>query len=243
MINLKNKSTLLIIILGINLFLSNIALGLSSTQGSIAIGKCVSTKCLDLIFPYPHPDPEITSLQNPTVSFIDTNNKNIFFHTTSILQGLTVYDSKETGGFTIDANITPFKNTVNSSQIDYTNIGIISFVNSNSNSIDSNPTDLDILSNIDPVQRGIISKPFSSTELLDLENLNNNSILNKYFYFGGSSPGISDTKTLVNASNTGYHLGIHNLGIGLIIRIPPNAPTFITDGIYQSTLTLTLIAT
>lgn len=206
------------------------------TNGSITIDPCaISTEgCLYLS------TPESLTRVDSRVVFIKNENNSIYYYTSSLGKQITINDATTLGHFKLDIDSSNLRLNTNSNiiEIPKTNIGILTYNESNNSSIDGSNISGNPLptSNIDPVSQSITSEPFDETTYL--ENIANNTISQTpYFHFFSNTP-----INIINANSAPSYLGNYSFGLGLIIHLSSTAiqDYNLLDGTYSGQLTFTI---
>lgn len=235
---MRHKNKYLIgLILTLNLIFSvSGTLAQSISSGSVDVNACISD-CLALSAP------NTLNIAN-TPLFFNNQQKRIYLYSNYDLgQQVMVNDARVNGQFMLDVNISELTHTTNSNAIiPLDNIGILTFNNSSSSSLDGYNGDGFSVpeSNLDPVYRGETTEPFSQNELLAL--ISASAPFDNYFInFSGSGP-TSTALNLISANTDPSYLGRYSFGLGLVINLPDNAINDfqLTNGTYQGDITFTL---
>lgn len=235
---INRKTFFVLAAVSINLVFST---GLSladSVSGTIGITNC-TVDCFSLS--------ALTSLSLNGTQFIDNNSKNFYLYSFYDLGNkVSIKNALENTGFELSVISSKLTNTSDPSiQIPYSQIGILSFNDSPTQSIDASRinTDTPIESNIDPVVIGQTSEPFDQSALkAHIDNQDN--IENYYTYFSGTGVN-SDPIDIVSGPNDDNSMGYFNFGISTIVKLPDRSISDlgVRAGQYNLTLTFSLIST
>lgn len=231
----KNKLAIGIILL-INLITSVSVTFAQSSTGSVTVNPC-PTDCLALS------GPNSIAAANSPLFFNNEESRIYLYSNYNLGEQVVVTDTNEDAQFSLDVNISDLVNSSNNSIIiPLADIGILTFNNSSTGSVDGyNADGLGLpSSSLDPVVRGETTEPFSQTELLAM--INGSSNFDSYYTpFSGAGP-TSSALNIITANNESSYLGRYNFGIGLIITLPDNAINDLSliDGVYEGSLTFSL---
>ncbi len=234
-----NKKLLSSFILACNILIASNLANAVDVSGSLEITGC-STNCLTLTVP------NNLSLHNS--QFLDNSNQNIYLYGNYNLgEGIKINNVMMSDtGFSLSVKSSNLISVEDSNyKLPYSEIGILTFNNSNTESIDMvrNNNSIPIQSEIDPVVKGETTEPFNYNKLLD--NIEDQiDITDYYTYFSGANPNLSDDIAIINQTpQDDNSKGSFEMGLSLIFKIPQNSIDNgqLIESDYNGGITFTLI--
>ena len=214
------KKNFLLIFLLLNLVLSLKAYSQTSVQGSITVGPCVGI-CISLSTP--------ASINFPEHFIGETSDLIQTATNYSVGEKIQIADNKGLGGFQLDVSMEDLENT-DGSKINFTQIGILTFNNSSTQSVDSSSPDSTVTSSLD--------KEYSYRSFL-----NSDVSESDFTFFSGPGPA-SDSINIINAPSATGRTNAFTFGFALTIKTDNNSITRttnnITPGNYSGNIIFTL---
>lgn len=233
-----NKKLLTLFLLTCNIFIAGNLVNAANVNGTLEITGC-SVNCLTLTVP--------NNLNLHNKQYFDNTDQNIYLYGNYNLgEEIKINNVIDNVGFSLSVKSNNLISTEdNSYKLPYSKIGILTFNNSNPESIDMirNDNSIPIQSEIDPVIKGETAEPFDYNKLLD--NIEDQiDMTNYYTYFSGANPNLSDDIAIINQTpQDDNSKGSFEMGVSLLFQIPQDA---IDDGLliesdYNGGITFTLI--